>query len=54
VTRSPVKPQRVTDSVRAFLATVSRDAKYSYGTGKESRLSSVPEPAEPDQNDPGA
>ena len=44
-----VKPQRVTDSVRAFLATVSRDPKYSYGTGKESRLWSVPEPANPDQ-----
>jgi lysophospholipase L1-like esterase len=44
-----VKPQRVTDSVRAFLATVSRDPKYSYGTGKESRLWSVPEPADPDQ-----
>lgn len=44
-----VKPQRVTDSVRAFLATVSRDPKYSYGTGKDSRLWSVPEPADPDQ-----
>jgi hypothetical protein len=44
-----VKPQRVTDSVRAFLATVSRDPRYSYGTGRESRLWSVPEPADPDQ-----
>ncbi|HYL01415.1 MAG TPA: hypothetical protein VEU78_09470 [Steroidobacteraceae bacterium] len=44
-----VRPQPVSDSVRAFLATVPRDPKYSYGTGKDSRLWSVPEPADPDQ-----
>jgi hypothetical protein len=44
-----VAPQRVTDSVRAFLATVSRDPRYSYGTGKDSRLWSVPDPHNPDQ-----
>jgi hypothetical protein len=44
-----VKPQPVTDSVRAFLATVSRDPQYSYGTGKASRLWSVPDPHSPDQ-----
>jgi lysophospholipase L1-like esterase len=44
-----VKPQAVTGSVRAFLATVSRDPQYSYGTGKASRLWNVPDPHDPDQ-----
>jgi hypothetical protein len=46
---SRVDPQRVTDTVQTFLATVSTDPDFSYGAGDRKRVWSVPDVGPEDQ-----